>query len=230
MPDNLKLTGPVLADIYLGKISSWNDPAIAKLNPGVSLPSTHITPIYRSDGSGTSFVLTDYLSAVSPDWASKVGASTQPTFPTGTGAEHSSGVIAAMQATDGAITYSEVSYVAADHLNAALIANAAGNYESPTEKAILAAAAVGTTRPDGTIKLVNPPASASDAYPLSSYTYVIVPETSPEGIGLEGVPQLRGRTHGSGLRPARVSGASVSGCNQRQDTDRKDPLVRWTKT
>jgi phosphate transport system substrate-binding protein len=185
VPDNLKLTGPVLADIYLGNISSWNDPAIAKLNPGVSLPSTHITPIYRSDGSGTSFVLTDYLSAVSPDWASKVGASTQPTFPTGTGAEHSSGVIAAMQATDGAITYSEVSYVAADHLNAALIANAAGNYESPTEKAILAAAAVGTTRPDGTIKLVNPPASASDAYPLSSYTYVIVPETSPKASVLK---------------------------------------------
>jgi phosphate transport system substrate-binding protein len=185
VPNNLKLTGPVLADIYLGNISSWNDPAIAKLNPGVSLPSTHITPIYRSDGSGTSFVLTDYLSAVSTDWASKVGASTQPTFPTGTGAEHSSGVIAAMQATDGAITYSEVSYVAADHLNAALIANAAGNYESPTEKAILAAAAVGTTRPDGTIKLVNPPASAADAYPLSSYTYVIVPETSPKASVLK---------------------------------------------
>jgi phosphate transport system substrate-binding protein len=185
VPNNLKLTGPVLADIYLGNISSWNDPAIAKLNPGVSLPSTHITPIYRSDGSGTSFVLTDYLSAVSPDWSSKVGASTQPTFPTGTGAEHSSGVIAAMQATDGAITYSEVSYVAADHLNAAVIANAAGNYESPTEKSILAAAAVGTTRPDGTIKLVNPPASAADAYPLSSYTYVIVPETSPKASVLK---------------------------------------------
>jgi phosphate transport system substrate-binding protein len=122
---------------------------------------------------------------VSPEWASKVGTSTQPTFPTGTGAEHSSGVVAAMQATDGAITYSEVSYVAADHLNAALIANAAGNYESPTEKAILAAAAVGTTRPDGTIKLVNPPASASDAYPLSTYTFVIVPETSSKASVLK---------------------------------------------
>jgi phosphate transport system substrate-binding protein len=78
-----------------------------------------------------------------------------------------------------------VSYVAADHLNAALIANAAGNYESPTEKAILAAAAVGTTRPDGTIKLVNPPASASDAYPLSTYTFVIVPETSSKASVLK---------------------------------------------
>jgi phosphate transport system substrate-binding protein len=180
VPDHLKLTGPVIADIFLGKITSWNDPAISKLNPGVNLPSTHITPVYRSDGSGTSFVLTDYLSSVSPEWSSKVGASTQPTFPTGTGAEHSSGVIASMQSTDGAITYAETVYTSADSLHSAEIQNAAGNFELPTEKAVLAAAAAGTTRPDGTIKLVDPPASAADAYPLSTYTYVIVPKTSPK--------------------------------------------------
>jgi phosphate transport system substrate-binding protein len=181
-PNHLKLTGKVLADIFLGDITTWNDPAIAHLNPGVSLPSTHITPIYRSDGSGTSFVFTDYLSSVDPDWASKVGASTQPTFPTGTGAEHSSGVIAAMQATDGGITYAETSYVAADQLDDALIQNAAGNYPDPTKNAtVLAAAKVGTTRPDGTIKLVDPPASAANAYPLASYTYVIVPKDSAKG-------------------------------------------------
>jgi phosphate transport system substrate-binding protein len=177
-PNNLKLTGSVLANIFLGKVTSWNDPSIAALNPGVNLPSTHITPVYRSDGSGTSFVFTDYLSSVSPDWASKVGTSTQPTFPTGTGAEHSSGVIASMQATDGAITYAETAYIAADSLDFALIQNAAGQYEQPTTKAVLAAAAAGTTRPDGTLKLVNPPASAATAYPLSSYTYVIVPKSS----------------------------------------------------
>lgn len=178
VPNNLKLTGPVLANIYLGKVTSWNDPSIAALNPGVKLPSTHITPVYRSDGSGTSFVFTDYLSSVSPDWASKVGTSTQPTFPTGTGAEHSSGVIASMQATDGAITYAETAYIAADSLNFALIQNAGGQYVQPTTKAVLAAAAAGTARPDGTLKLVNPPASAAGAYPLASYTYVIVPKTS----------------------------------------------------
>ena len=183
-PNNLKLTGKVLADIFLGNIKQWNDPAIAALNPGVSLPSTHITPIYRSDGSGTSFVFTDYLSSVDPDWASKVGTSTQPTFPVGTGAEHSSGVIAAMQATDGGITYAETSYVAADNLDYALIQNAAGMYPKPTNSAVLAAAAVGTTRSDGTIKLVDPPASASSAYPLASYTYVIVPESSPKASTL----------------------------------------------
>lgn len=181
-PNHLKLTGKVLADIFLGHINTWNDPAIARLNPGVSLPSTHITPIYRSDGSGTSFVFTDYLSSVDPEWASKVGASTQPTFPMGTGAEHSSGVVAQMQATDGGITYAETSYVAADQLDDALIQNAAGNYPDPANNgAVLAAAKVGTARPDGTIKLVDPPASAANAYPLASYTYVIVPKDSPKG-------------------------------------------------
>jgi phosphate transport system substrate-binding protein len=184
VPDNLKLTGPVIADIFLGNITSWNDPKIAALNPGVNLPSTHITPVYRSDGSGTSFVLTDYLSSVSPEWASKVGTSTQPTFPTGTGAEHSSGVIADMQATNGAITYCETSYVAADKLDAALIQNAAGKYLQPTTASVEAAAAVGTTRPDGTIKLVDPPASAATAYPLASYTYVIVPDNASKAAQL----------------------------------------------
>jgi phosphate transport system substrate-binding protein len=178
VPDHLKLSGTVLADIFLGKITSWNDPAIAQLNSGVNLPSTHITPVYRSDGSGTSFVVTDYLSSVSPEWSSKVGTSTQPTFPTGTGAEHSSGVVASMQSTDGAITYAETAYTTADSLHSAVIQNAAGSFEQPTEKAVLAAAAAGTSRPDGTIKLVDPPASAAGAYPLASYTYVIVPKTT----------------------------------------------------
>jgi phosphate transport system substrate-binding protein len=184
-PNHLKLTGPVLADIFLGKITSWNDPAIGKLNPGVNLPATHITPIYRSDGSGTSFVLTDYLSSVSPEWKSKVGISTQPTFPVGTGAEHSSGVVAAMQATDGGITYAETSYTTADSLDDAMIANAAGKYLLPTNSAVLAAAKVGTTRPDGTVKLVDPPASAASAYPLATYTYVIVPATTPKASTLK---------------------------------------------
>jgi phosphate transport system substrate-binding protein len=184
-PNHLKLTGPVLADIYLGKITTWNDPAIGKLNPGVSLPGTHITPIYRSDGSGTSFVLTEYLSSVSPEWKSKVGISTQPTFPTGTGAEHSSGVVAALQSTDGGITYAETSYTEANSLDNAMIANAAGNFELPANDAVLAAAAAGTERPDGTVKLVDPPSSAANAYPLASYTYVIVPEKSPKAKTLK---------------------------------------------
>jgi phosphate transport system substrate-binding protein len=184
-PNKLHLTGPVLAEIYMGKITSWNDPAIAKLNPGVNLPDTHITPVYRSDGSGTSFAFTDWLTKVSPDFANSVGTSTQPPFPTGTGAEHSSGVVAAVQATDGALTYVDLAYVQANALNFALLQNAAGNYPEPGTKSVLAASTVGTTNPDGSISLVNPPASAPDAYPDATFTYVIVPQSSPKAATLK---------------------------------------------
>ena len=177
--DHLKLTGPVVADMFTGKVTSWNDPAIASLNPGVNLPDTKVTPVYRSDGSGDSFVFTSYLSAISPEWKSSVGASTQPPFPTGTGAEKNSGVAAAVQATDGAIGYVAISYIAADALHAALLQNAAGKYPvAGLDTIAAAAAAVTSVQPDGSIPLVNPPASAADAYPMSTYTYAIVPQNS----------------------------------------------------
>jgi phosphate transport system substrate-binding protein len=140
VPNNLHLTGPVVADMFLGNITSWNDPKIKALNPGVSLPSTKVTPIYRSDGSGDSFVFSSYLSAVSPDFKSKVGASTQPPFSTGTGAAKNSGVAASVQSTDGAVGYVAISYIAADGLNQALIQNAAGKYVTPSVDTIKAAA------------------------------------------------------------------------------------------
>jgi phosphate transport system substrate-binding protein len=202
VPDHLKLTGPVLADIFMGKVTSWNDSAIAQLNPGVNLPDTHITPIYRSDGSGTSFAFTDYLSAISPDWKSQIGASTQPAFPTGTGAEHSSGVAAAVASTDGGITYVDLAYVSANSLQSALVQNAAGQYPEPSPKSIIAAAKVGVTRPDGSVSLVNPPASASDAYPISSYTYVIVPQDSPKGATLKAFLEYAIGSTGQAFGPA----------------------------
>ena len=180
--DKLKLDGPTVADIFLGNITQWDDPAIKALNPGVSLPATKITPVYRSDGSGDSYVFTSFLSAVSPDWKSKVGASTQPAFPTGVGAEKNSGVAASIQSTDGSIGYVAVAYIAADSLNLALLKNAAGNYPEPTIDGITAAAsAVTTINDDGSVPLVNPPASAADAYPMSTYTYAIVPKDSSVG-------------------------------------------------
>jgi phosphate transport system substrate-binding protein len=141
--------------------------------------------VYRSDGSGTSFAFTDWLTKVSPDWSSNVGTSTQPPFPTGTGAEHSSGVVAAVQATDGALTYVDLTYVTANGLNYALLQNAAGNYPEPGPKSVIAASKVGTTNPDGSISLVNPPASAADAYPDATFTYVIVPQSSPKASTLK---------------------------------------------
>jgi phosphate transport system substrate-binding protein len=185
-PKNLHLTGPVIADIYLGTITTWNDPKIKALNPGVNLPSTKITPIYRSDGSGDSFVFSSYLSAVDPTFKSKIGASTQPPFSVGTAAAKNSGVAASIQSTNGAIGYVALSYIAPDALNAALIQNAAGQYPVPGVPSIKAAAnAVTTVNPDGSIPLVNPPASATGAYPMSTYTYAIVPMSATNATTLK---------------------------------------------
>jgi phosphate transport system substrate-binding protein len=186
VPDHLKLTGPVIADIFLGTITTWNDSKIKALNPSVSLPSTKITPIYRSDGSGDSFVFSSYLSAVSPTFKSKIGASTQPPFSVGTAAAKNSGVAASIQSTNGAIGYVALSYIAPDALHAALIQNAAGQYPVPGVPSIKAAAnAVTTANPDGSIPLVNPPASATGAYPLSTYTYAIVPKSATNAATLK---------------------------------------------
>jgi phosphate transport system substrate-binding protein len=175
-PKNLKLSGPVLADIFLGKITTWNDPAIAKLNSGASLPSTKITPVYRSDGSGDTYAFTNYLSSVSPEFQKTVGVSTQVKFPTGTGAEKNDGVSAAISQTDGAIGYVGLAYALSNSLNMTLVENSAGSFPTPGVDSVkAAAAAVNKINSDNSIPLINLPASAKGAYPISTYTYVIVP-------------------------------------------------------
>ena len=186
LSDNLKLDGQTVADIYLGNITTWNDPAIAKLNPGVKLPSTKITPVYRSDGSGDTYALTDYLSKISPDWQSQVGTSTLVKFPTGVGAEHNDGVAAALTKTDGTIGYLAASYIQSNSLNQVALQNAAGNFETPDVKTIAAAAdTVGTIPSNNAISITDPPASAKDAYPLSTFTYVLVPQASSKADALK---------------------------------------------
>jgi phosphate transport system substrate-binding protein len=175
-PKNLKLSGEVLAGIYLGEITSWDDPAIAKLNPGAQLPSTKITPVYRSDGSGDTYAFTNYLSTVSPEFESKVGVSTQVKFPTGVGAEKNDGVAAAIGQTDGAIGYVGLSFAVSNELNMPLVENSAGEFPEPgVESVEAAAAAVSEIGPNNEISLADLPASAKGAYPISTYTYVIVP-------------------------------------------------------
>jgi phosphate transport system substrate-binding protein len=189
-PQHLKLTGPLLANIFLGKIGHWNDPAIAKLNPGVTLPATKITPVFRSDSSGTSFNFTDYLSHVSQDWKSKIGTSTQPSFPAGVGAKGSSGVAGVISRTNGAIGYVDVAYAESAHLPYAEIANAAGTYLLPTVATIKAAAAAAPSpKPNAAISIVDPPSSAKLAYPISTFTYVIVARQSSKSSTLR--PFLR---------------------------------------
>src|SRR4051794_9884199 len=127
-PTHLRLDGATIAKIFLGQISNWNDPAIAKLNPGGNLPDLKITPVFRSDGSGTSYNFTDYLSAVSPLWKSKIGTSTQPAFPAGVGAKGSSGVAGVVSRTAGSVTYVDVAYAIKNHIHFAAVKNAAGHF------------------------------------------------------------------------------------------------------
>ena len=184
-PAKLKLDGPTLANIYLGKITKWNDPAIGKLNPGASLPSTNITPVYRSDSSGDTYAFSDFLAKVSPDWKSKEGVSTQVSFPTGTGGKGNDGVAAAVSRTDGALGYLAISYVFSNNLDYALIENAAGKFPVPGSDSISAAAAAVTKIPaDNAISLTNPPASAPAAYPISTFTYALVPQSSSKAKAL----------------------------------------------
>jgi phosphate transport system substrate-binding protein len=171
----LKLDGPTLASIYLGKVAKWNDPAIKALNPGVKLPSDPIQPVQRSDSSGTSFAFTSYLSAESPTWASQVGASKAPSWPTGTGATGSSGVAAAVQQTKGAIGYVEYGYASQGHIPFASLKNPSGQFVAPSTASTNAAAAAATyptTLTKLTFSLLNEPASS--AYPLVTPTYILI--------------------------------------------------------
>ena len=185
-PDNLKLNGEVLADIYLGKVTQWDDPAIAKLNPGAGLPSTKITPVYRSDGSGDTYAFTNYLSTVSPEFKSTVGTSTQVKFPTGVGAEKNDGVAAAIGQTDGSIGYVGLAYALSNELSMPLIENSAGSFPEPGVESVEAAAdAVSKIGPNNEISLAGLPSTAKGAYPISTYTYVIVPLESEKADALK---------------------------------------------
>jgi phosphate transport system substrate-binding protein len=179
VPNKLRLSGAVLAGIFLGKVTHWNDRAIAHLNPGVKLPGTPITPVYRSDGSGDTYAFTDFLSKVSPEWQRKFGVSTQVNFPAGVGGRGNEGVTAAIERGVGAIGYLGISYVFSNHLHYALVQNAAGNFPQPGVPSIgAAAAAVTVVPPNKPVSITNPPASAAGAYPISTFTYAIVPKSS----------------------------------------------------
>ncbi|HEY3970514.1 MAG TPA: phosphate ABC transporter substrate-binding protein PstS [Solirubrobacteraceae bacterium] len=168
----LKLDGPTIAEIFLGKIKTWNDPAIAGLNPGVSLPSTPITVIHRSDSSGTTSGFTGFLASVSPEWKSKVGEGKTVPWPTGTGAKGNAGVAGAVQQSTGSIGYVEQSYALEHKFTYASVKNKAGNYVEPT-LASTSAAAEGVEVPANLgIKIKNP--AAPTAYPITSQTFVVV--------------------------------------------------------
>ncbi len=175
VPNKLKLSGLTLADIYLGKIKNWNDPALKADNPGVNFPDEPIVTVHRSDGSGTSNIFTSYLSAVSPDWSSQVGHGTEVKWPVGLGGKGSEGVTGQVKQSEGSIGYVELSYAKQNNLPYALIKNKSGNFVEPTLENTTAAiqTAVANMPADFRAGSVGNPDGAS-AYPISGFTYILV--------------------------------------------------------
>ncbi len=172
--DELKLSREVYVDILLGKINKWNDPAIAKINPGVQLPDREITVVHRSDGSGTTGVFTQHLSAISPEWEQKVGSGKTVEWPTGVGAKGNEGVTAQIQQTEGSIGYIEYGYAKQQNIPVASLENQAGEYVAPSsESASNALSAV--TLPENLRAFVTDPEGA-DSYPIVSYTWILAYE------------------------------------------------------
>jgi phosphate transport system substrate-binding protein len=172
----LKFTGPVLADIFLGKITKWNDPALAKLNQGVNLPGTDITVVHRSDGSGTTYIWVDYLAKVSPEWKQKIGVSTSVNWPVGLGGKGNEGVAGLVKQTPGSLGYVELIYALQTKISYGLVQNSAGKFiAASTESVTAAAAAAANQMPaDFRVSITNPPGDA--AYPISSFTWLLLYE------------------------------------------------------
>lgn len=180
----LRLTGPVIADIFLGKIKKWNDPRIAALNPGAALPGSDILVVHRSDGSGTTYVFSDYLSAVSPAWAQGPGRGKDVAWPTGLGGKGNEGVAGQIKQIPGAIGYVELAYAKQNNLPVAAVQNQAGEFVEPSIEAVTAAAAgVASELPGNTdyrISIVNSPGTG--AYPISSFTWLLVYRQQPDSV------------------------------------------------
>ncbi len=210
----IKLTGDVLANIYLKNIKNWNDPAITALNPGLNLPNTPIAVVHRSDGSGTTYIFTDYLSKVSADWQSKVGTGTAVNWPGDIGAEKNAGVAGAVQQTTGAIGYVELAYAEQNKLPWALLRNAAGNYEAPS-LAGTTKASEGITLPDD-MKIMITNSSNPDAYPICGLTWILAyVNQKDQAKGLALVNMLwwaihDGQEYGASLDYASLSSAAVT--------------------
>jgi phosphate transport system substrate-binding protein len=178
---SLNFTGDLIADIFLGKVTKWNDSRIAALNKGVALPNRDIVVVHRSDGSGTSYIFTDYLSAVSATWKTAPGKGKDISWPTGLGAKGNEGVTGQVKQTPGAVGYVELAYAKQNKLPTAAIRNAAGQFVQPSIEAVTAAAAGAAQKLPATsdyrISIVNAP--GAQAYPISSFTWLLVYKTQP---------------------------------------------------
>lgn len=174
----LKFSPDVLADIFLGKITTWNDPRIVKLNPGINFPAQTIVVVHRSDGSGTTYIFTDYLSKVSPDWKNTVGKGTSVSWKVGMGGKGNEGVAGYIRNIQGSIGYVELIYALQNKIPYGIVRNAAGNYVKATLESTTAAAASAKMPADFRVSITNAP--GKDAYPISSFTWLLIPQPSKD--------------------------------------------------
>ena len=174
----LKFTGQVLSDIFLGKITKWNDPAIAQINAGVTLPSTAITVVHRSDGSGTTYIFCDFLSKVSPEYKQNVGVSTSVKWPTGVGAKGNEGVTGLVKQTPGTIGYVELIYALQNRIPFGAVQNKAGRFVTASLDTVTAAAANVVVPDDFRVSITN--ADGDNAYPISSFTWMLLYQNPPD--------------------------------------------------
>ena len=178
----LAFDGRTLAEIFLGRITRWNDPRLATLNPGVSLPQDDIVVVRRSDGSGTTFIFTDYLSKVSPEWSDRVGRGTSVNWPVGLGGKGNEGVTQQVKQSPGTIGYVELIYAISNNLPAARVRNAAGVLVQPTLKSVAAAAAGAKLGPDTDFRVSITDALGGDSYPIASFTWLLIRKQDPDSI------------------------------------------------
>jgi phosphate transport system substrate-binding protein len=173
---SLKFTGPLLADIFLGKVTKWNDAALTKLNPGVQLPPTDITVVHRSDGSGTTYIWVDYLAKVSPEWKQKVGVATSVNWPTGVGGKGNEGVAGLVRQTPGSIGYVELIYALQSKIRYGAVQNMAGEFVQANVQSVTAAAAAAAANmpKDFRVSITNPPGKG--VYPIASFTWLLLYE------------------------------------------------------
>jgi len=174
----LKFSGPLLADIFLGKVTKWNDPAIVKLNAGVTLPATDITVAHRADGSGTTYIWVDYLSKVSPEWKTKVGINTSVKWPTGVGGRGNEGVASVVSQTPGAIGYVELIYALQTKTAYGAVQNMAGEFTKASVASVTAAAAAAATQMPADFRVSITNAPGKGVYPISSFTRLLLYETA----------------------------------------------------
>jgi phosphate transport system substrate-binding protein len=176
----LRFDGPTLADVFLGRILKWNHHRISALNPGVRLPDQDIIVVHRSDGSGTTYIFTDYLSKISPEWKTKVGKATSVKWPVGLGGKGNEGVTQQVKQTEGAIGYVELIYAIANRLPYAFMKNAEGAFIEPTLKSVSAAAVGAALGPDTDFRVSITNARGRNSYPISSFTWLLIREEDPD--------------------------------------------------